>query len=235
MKKIILLILLLGAIGAYGFAVKKGILPNTFQISFLWPTIEDFPFHLNDQGEMMAGKPLIYLYPQKEMPVDVHLDFNGKLIATYPDYRNGWSVIARPDGTLINKADGREYSYLFWEWLYSHDWDLSTGFVVRGEDTVAFLQDKLSKLGLTPREYNEFIVYWYPLMKDNPYNLIHFAGTEYTDTAKLTITPTPDALLRVFMVYKPLSEKREIPEQVLPSFERTGFTVVEWGGTKISD
>ena len=106
---------------------------------------------------------------------------------------------------------------------------------MRGEDTVGFLQDKLSKLGLTPREYNEFIVYWYPLMKNNPYNLIHFAGREYTETAPLTITPTPDSLLRVFMVYKPLSEKREVTEQTLPSFERTGFTVVEWGGTKISD
>ncbi len=235
MKKIILLILLLGAIGAYGFAVKKGILPNTFQISFLWPAIEDFPFHLNDQGEMMAGKPVIYLYPEKTTNVEVKLNFNGELIATYPTYDNGWSVIARPDGTLINTADGREYSYLFWEWLYRHDWNLSTGFVVRGEDTVGFLQDKLSKLGLTPREYNEFIVYWYPLMKNNPYNLIHFAGREYTETAPLTITPTPDSLLRVFMVYKPLSEKREVTEQTLPSFERTGFTVVEWGGTKISD
>lgn len=235
MKKIILLILLLWAIGGYWFAVKKGILPNTFQVSFLWPAIEEFPFHLSDDGEMMVGKPVIYLYPQEEKSVDVKLDFKWQLLVTYPAYDNGWSVIAQPDGTLRNTADGREYSYLFWEWIYPHDWDLSTGFVVRGKDTVAFLQDKLSKLGLTPREYNEFIVYWYPLMKDNPYNLVHFAGTEYTDAAKLTITPKPDSLLRVFMVYKPLSEKREVTEQTLPSFERTGFTVVEWGGTKISD
>lgn len=233
MKKIILLLLVLWFIGGYGFAVKKGILPNTFEVSFLWPAIEDFPFHLSDDGEMMVGKPVIYLYPEKTTSVEVKLNFNGELIATYPTYDNGWSVIARPDGTLINTADRREYSYLFWEWHYDHDWDLSTGFVVRGKDTVDFLQDKLSKLGLTPREYNEFIVYWYPLMKDNPYNLIHFAETEYTDAAKLTITPKPDSLLRVFMVYKPLSEKRDVPEQVLSSFKRTGFTVVEWGGTKM--
>jgi len=112
-------------------------------------------------------------------------------------------------------------------------WDLSTGFVVRGEDTISFLQEKLAQLGLTPREYNEFIVYWYPLMKNNPYNLIHFAGREYTDAAPLTITPKPDSLLRVFMVYKPLTEKIELPAQSLSSFERRGFTVVEWGGTEI--
>ncbi|MBP7822999.1 hypothetical protein KA050_01470 [Candidatus Gracilibacteria bacterium] len=182
---------------------------------------------------MVAKKPIIYLYPEKTTNVEVKLDFNGELIATYPTYNNGWSVTAEPDGTLTNHADGREYSYLFWEGLYSHDWNLSTGFVVRAEDTISFLQEKLAKLGLTPREYNEFIVYWYPLMKNNPYNLIHFADKEYTDAAPLTITPTPDSLLRVFMVYKPLTKKIEIPAQSLSSFERRGFSVVEWGGTEI--
>lgn len=221
MKKIILIILLVGAMGAYGFAVKKSILPNSLHIGFLEPRVEeDFPFHLSDEGEMMVGKPVIYLYPEKTTDVDVQLDFDGEFIATYPAYNNGWSVTAQPDGTLTNHADGREYSYLFWEGLYGHDWDLSTGFVVRAEDTISFLQEKLAKLGLTPREYNEFIVYWYPLMKNNPYNLIHFAGKEYTDAAKLTITPQPDSLLRVFMVYKPLTGKRDIPEQSLSSFER---------------
>jgi hypothetical protein len=238
MKKILLLILLVGAIGAYGYAVKKSILPNTLHISFLEPEIEqtereDFPFDVNEYGNMVAKKPIIYLYPEKTTNVEVKLDFNGELIATYPTYNNGWSVTAEPDGTLTNHADGREYSYLFWEGLYSHDWNLSTGFVVRAEDTISFLQEKLAKLGLTPREYNEFIVYWYPLMKNNPYNLIHFADKEYTDTAPLTITPTPDSLLRVFMVYKPLTEKIEIPAQSLSSFERKGFSVVEWGGTEV--
>lgn len=87
-------------------------------------------------------------------------------------------------------------------------------------------------MGLSPKEYNEFIVYWYPLMQNNPYNLIHFAGEQYTQTAPLTITPTPDAMLRVFMVYKPLQEEVVIKEQPLQSFERKGFTVIEWGGTE---
>jgi hypothetical protein len=57
-------------------------------------------------------------------------------------------------------------------------------------------------------------------MKDNPYNLIHFAGKDYTDTAPLTITPKPDSILRVFMAYKPLSEKIDIPEQKILPFDR---------------
>ena len=50
------------------------------------------------------------------------------------------------------------------------------------------------------------------------------------DQAKLVITPKPDSLLRVFMVYKPLQQKITVPEQELKPFTRKGFTVVEWGG-----
>jgi hypothetical protein len=48
------------------------------------------------------------------------------------------------------------------------------------------------------------------------------------------ITPKPDSELRVFMVYKPLKKKIDLPEQKLQPFERRGFTVVEWGGSKVS-
>ena len=59
-------------------------------------------------------KPVIYLYPEQTTAVTVRLDYKGKFTCTYPDYpAGGWQVTARPDGTLTNKADGREYSYLF--------------------------------------------------------------------------------------------------------------------------
>lgn len=81
---------------------------------------------------------------------------------------------------------------------------MSEGFVLKGKDTREFLQDILKK--------NEFIVYWYPLMKDNSYNLIHFAGEKYTNSAPLTITPQPDSVLRVFMVFKPFDKFIKIPK-----------------------
>ena len=65
------------------------------------------------------------------------------------------------------------------------------------------------------------------------YNLIAFQQEAYTDHAKLSITPEPDSVLRVFMTYIPLEEPVEVPEQKLESFERNGFTVVEWGGTEV--
>lgn len=178
-------------------------------------------------------KPVIYLYPEEETDVAVKLDFNGDLICTYPDYGDGWQVTAYPDGRLIDKATGKEYSYLFWEGVSDVEYDMSRGFVVKGEDTAAFLQETLAEIGLTPREYNEFIVYWLPKMQENPYNLITFQTDVYTDNAKLTISPEPDSMLRVFMAYKALEEKIEIEAPVFEPFVRDGFTVVEWGGTEI--
>lgn len=87
---------------------------------------------------------------------------------------------------------------------------------------------------LTPREYNEFIVYWLPKMQGNPYNLISFQSERYTDGAKLTIDPKPDSELRVFMAWKPLNRAQPIEPQTFPSFERDGFTVVEWGGCEVT-
>ena len=178
-------------------------------------------------------KPVIYLYPTSQQTVSVKLEYKGKLTCTYPEYNNGWNVIAKPDGTLTNLADNREYSYLYWEGISNNKWDMSKGFVVKGTETEKFLQEKLEYLGLTPKEYNEFIVYWLPFMKDNKYNLITFAGEDYENIAKLKITPKPDSILRIMMIFKPLNNSIKIEEQELKPFVRKGFTVVEWGGTEL--
>ncbi len=176
-------------------------------------------------------KPVIYLYPEEKTDVSVKLDYNGELTVTYPEYGDGWNVTAMPDGTLYDK-NGNEYSYLFWEGKSNIQYDFSKGFCVKGKDTAEFLRWALSTLGLTPREYNEFIVFWLPFMQDNEYNIISFQYDCYTDNAILSVTPDPDTILRVFMAFCPSDEYIEIPEQELITTERNGFTVVEWGGTK---
>ena len=186
-------------------------------------------------NDAVSKKPVIYLYPKEEEVIDVKLEYKGELTVTYPEYKDGWKVKANPDGTLINLEDNKEYSYLFWEGLSDLDYDISEGFVVKNEDTVDFLQEKLEYMGLTPKEYNEFIVYWLPILQENNYNLIYFAGDEYDEYAKLKINPKPDSILRVMMIYKPLDKPIEIKEQKIEQFKREGFTVVEWGGTKIEE
>ena len=183
--------------------------------------------------EMVAEeKPVIYLYPETETRVTVKLDLSGELTCAYPAYDGGWVVTAAPDGTLTDEH-GRTYNYLYWEGEGTEAYDFSKGFCVAGSDTAAFLEDALDRLGLTRREANEFLVYWLPRMQDNPYNLIAFQQEAYTESAKLTVSPQPDSVLRVFMAWKPLARPVDIPAQTLPGFERRGFTLVEWGGAEV--
>ena len=178
-------------------------------------------------------KPVIYLYPETPTEVSVKLTIDGKLTCTYPAYGKGWdNFVAHPDGTLVF-PDGKQYYCLYWEGIQNMDCDFTRGFCVKGEDTAAFLEWALTEQGLTPREANEFIIYWLPRMEQNPYNVISFQTESYTKGAVLEITPNPDSLLRVFMAYYPSDEAVEIEAQVFTPFERVGFTVVEWGGSEL--
>ncbi len=185
----------------------------------------------NDRDNL--AKPIVYLYPETPTTCSAELTLKGCLTCTYPSYENGWKdFVAYPDGTLIF-PDGKEYYALYWEGVQDMQWDFTKGYCVRGEDTAAFLEWALSAQGLTPREANEFIIYWLPLMQDNPYNIISFQTTAYTDSAILEVTPTPDSLLRVFMAYYSSSVEVSMQPQSFEEFERHGFTVVEWGGCQV--
>ena len=183
-------------------------------------------------NQQTSAKPVIYLYPEEETEITVKLDYAGTLTCTYPSYDDGWTVTAHPDGTLTDQA-GQAYYYLYWEGTDHINYDFSEGWCVAGSDTASFLEDALNQLGLTRREANEFIVYWLPLMQENPYNLISFQSDVYTQAAQLSIDPAPDTLLRVFMAWKPLDSAVDVPAQTLTAPERSGFTVVEWGGCQV--
>lgn len=187
-------------------------------------------------GNMVDGKPVIYLYSDEDnKEVSVSLDTDFEITCEYPKRQNGvWEVIANKDGVI--KGDlGTEYNYLYWEGKSAIDYDFRTGFCVKGEDSANFLECSLAKLGLSREEENEFIVYWLPKLEANKYNLISFQTTRYTDAYKLNVEPVPDNMLRVFMAFKGLDEPVDIVQQDLESirgnFVREGFYVVEWGGS----
>lgn len=183
-----------------------------------------------------AKAPIIYLYPEEETVVNVQLSLDGNLTSSYPRYNEdlGWTVTASPDGTLTD-GDGREYEYLFWEGDLRIKPDLSHGFCVKGEDTVAFLEDALAQLGLTDKEADTFIMFWLPQLESNKYNVITFQTEPYEDAASLEITPAPDTVIRVNMFWYPVNSYVDMKAQDLASLNpdsREGFTVVEWGGEK---
>ena len=183
-----------------------------------------------------AHAPVIYLYSDDSTPINVRIDLEGEFTYTYPVYREdeGWTVTASPEGILTD-SEGRTYDFLFWEGDVYMDPDLSRGFCVAGEDTESFLTDVAYELGLNDTEAEFFVSYWTPRMERNAYNVITFQTTAFDEAARLEITPEPDVLLRVNMLWYPSDEYVTIEEQDLaelgiPLSGRHGFTAVEWGG-----
>jgi hypothetical protein len=217
------------------------------RISYVGYTTLDVPIKLKESTTLQLGiqviemqevvlKPLIYLYPETKTEISVALNYDGKLIHTYPSYPEaGWKVTAEPDGTLWDEK-GMEYYGLFWEGQPNTKLTAKDGFVVAGKETAAFLEEKLAYLGLNRREANEFIMFWLPRMENNTYNLIHFSGLDYEKSAELIITPKPETTIRVMMLTQPLSEKIQFPLQDLTSLKKTrkGYTAVEWGGSVVA-
>ncbi len=179
-------------------------------------------------------KPVIYLYPQEDdTAISVNLDYNGDLTDLIPEFNaeNTWNVTADRDGKIT--FEGQEYDYLFWEGVPRFEYDFFTGYCVKGSETEAFLREKLHELGLNEAEMEEFLRFWLSDMEGNPYNVISFQGRHYTNGAKLTVTPEPDNMIRVFMAWYPSERHIRISPQIIDTPSRDGFTVVEWGGNKV--
>ncbi len=178
-----------------------------------------------------VAKPIIYLYPPESTEVIVKIKNSELITVSYPPYvKSGWRLIAHPNGTIMD-YDNKEYSYLFWEATGNTHYIIQQGYVVHRDDLVDFLREKLTMFGLIPREYNEFIVYWYPILCKNEYNSICFFCEEYERDFELSIEPKPDEILRVFMIYQKadMNTVLEPPKEPNP-ISRNGFTVIEWGG-----
>lgn len=189
---------------------------------------------INDLIITEKWKPIIYLYPEIETEVTVKVGNPQNLTHTYPKYENEWKVLAKPNGDLKDLKTGRNLYALYWEGINTVKPNMNEGFIVKGEDTIKFLEEKLEILGLNEREAEEFIVYWLPKLESNKYNFIRFqTEEEINNNMPLEIIPKPDTVIRIVMEFKGLEESIQIQEQKLSTPQRTGFTVVEWGGTEI--
>lgn len=181
----------------------------------------------------VAYKPIIYIYPTSDIDLKVTLGNKDNLLYTYPKYNDSWNVHVSIDGNIYDYNTKRNYYGLYWEGIDNHKLDLTTGFVVKGSDTVSFLEEKLAILGLNDYEINEFIIYWIDKLESNKYNFISFRNIdEIEKSMPLNFSIKPDTLIRIMMDFKPLDNYINVNEQQLNKVERKGFTVVEWGGTK---
>ena len=187
-----------------------------------------------DFSHIDIKKPIIYLYPQKELNLSVKLGYPEKITCSYPRYKNGWNVKAKPDGTLIDLNTGKKLYALYWEGVNTNKSDIKEGFVVKKDNMIEFLEEKLKILGLNERESEEFIIYWLPVLQEKEYAYIRFATLEeVNEKMPLEFSVEPDSLIRVLMEYKSLDNYMKVKEQKLETPKREGFVAVEWGGTEL--
>jgi hypothetical protein len=187
-------------------------------------------------------KPVIYFYPEKEMEVKVDLQVKGDLTFTYPAIEDGWSFQISPDGT-IHKGES-SYPYLFWEGVSANltfDKLVSSnsiqGTLVQDNQVISFLESQLSLLGLNDKERADFITFWGPDLSKNKTSFVQFIVDEQvTDLiGALTVSPAPISFRRVYILFcnsDNITYQIVSPAPIKP-FVRSGFTVLEWGGTAI--
>lgn len=177
-----------------------------------------------------CGKPVIYLYPTATTMVDVRVEPNRGFTLTIPPYDNGWRVQATPESVLTT-ADGTQYPYLFWEGITENYAVPEEGILMERESLPATLDATLERLGLNDKERADFLEFWVPKMQEKPYYIVTFLPQQLFDRlAPLTVTPTPDTIIRVFMDYRGVDAPVAVTPLSIRTPKRRGFTVVEWGG-----
>lgn len=184
-------------------------------------------FCVESASEMpVVKKPAIYLYPKKKSMINVTLRINGNITTTIPDYKDGWSITANPNGMIEGG-----YDYLFYEADLKKISLPKEGWVVAYTELNRWLDLNLAKLGLNAKEKRQFKEYWMNELPSAPYYKIQLLDTQFlSDNMTLTIIPKPDALLRLNFYFTPLQYSEILKEPLIKPFNRKGFTAVEWGG-----
>ncbi|EAY07494.1 hypothetical protein TVAG_499820 [Trichomonas vaginalis G3] len=190
---------------------------------------------INIRLRCLGGKPVIYLYPKEEIDVKVNIKVNdGVFSFVYPSFDEGstWNVKASPTGEINHR--GKKLRYLFWETLFYPNLQMDKGFVIKGKDSVEFFEEKLKFMNLNDSEICDFVTYWCPKLAAYNYLKIYFQLENFDEMCPLCVDPKPDNINRVFFAALPLQTPCDVEPQDLPRFKRDGFTVIEWGGTIVS-
>ncbi|MGL1934105.1 MAG: hypothetical protein OCD01_03765 [Fibrobacterales bacterium] len=179
------------------------------------------------ENMVMADAPYIYLYPETTQDIEISMTFNrnAQIIKSIPTYNRGWKVRATPEGRLDDT-----YDFLFYDFAADKRPDRSEGWLVSFDEYKAKVPQILENLNLNEAEIEDFMDFWTPYFdkrNDTPFFAFYMEDLEEYNT--LHVTPTPDALLRVFLYVELVDFYKEIPAPTIAPFERTGFTAVEWG------
>ncbi|MCB9189638.1 MAG: hypothetical protein H6599_10215 [Flavobacteriales bacterium] len=196
-----------------------------------------------EQKYMTVKKPVLYIYSDEKVSMDLSLKTDVALTFTYPKYENGWTIEVDPqDGLSVN---GKNYPYLFWEGRdfgnikYSSEEEEIVGEVIKTDTVVSYLETVTKKMGLNSRESTDFITFWGPILSTHDFAFVQFALDEdYDQVAEIKSTVLIENERRIFMLYESFDQFPAInctqSQADIPMFQRGGLTLIEWGGAEVN-
>ncbi|KAF5386694.1 hypothetical protein D9615_001975 [Tricholomella constricta] len=227
-------------------------------------------------------KPMIYVFSPADMDVSIAVSLGRDIefSTTYPivpirmrhptGEKIQWDVHTGSSGTLVERESGLELSALFWEANLGPknpvlskslpnpnigNWGLSDSdsVVLRVDEITRYLEKALMSLGLHKEARTSFITFWLPSFLNHKYIALRFIPqAEYSRIAPLEITPKPDVITRVFMLFKGIRDPKAWPsarKRVLDDMSRWAdivgvdlaavankdlSRVLEWGAMEIA-
>nr|MBC8384589.1 hypothetical protein [Candidatus Cloacimonadota bacterium] len=177
-------------------------------------------------------KPAIYIYPEEDQQFQVKLKLNNRtqITTSIPEYTNGWDVFVEKSGKIDHK-----YDYLFYETSIIYLPKFSKGWCFNKSDLENEIKCLLENIGLNTKEKKEFLDFWiYKLQKYDFYKIYPIFNESINYYVELEIVPPSETTFRFRFFFEGCDNFEELPEPEIPAFERTGTTVVEWGGVMVN-
>ena len=212
---------------ADNYLLKAFVRDEFFETEF--QLIEGYADYSIPDYYLLDYKPNIYLYPETTIELDLNISFphSGNVIVSIPEYPEQWRNLQIESDGKIND----QYNYLFYESIQPNIFQKTKGWVVELENLEVFFKENLQQSGFNQTEINDFIEHWIPILIDSKYYAIYPQYNKQLDPLiQLNFSKQPDSILRLTYFVKKLNSneiKLEKPE--IPSFDRTGFVVTEWG------
>lgn len=178
------------------------------------------------------AEPLVYLYSDKKLAVEIKFGPQIQLTRVKPPYNGSWKVIVTPPNQIVDVSTGRTMKTLFWEGKAYLTPPWTSGWVIARQDLESFFSRQLISEGLNLTEAKHFMQYWLPRMQLYPFYKIRFFNREFLNIyAPISIVPEPDSLIRVHMEFQGLNAPvaMAVPKATVVPL-RSGFSFVEWSG-----
>lgn len=182
-----------------------------------------------------VDKPVIYLQNPVKLDFSLRVVPTNDFTFTYPAYKDEWKGTLHPTGLI--EINGQNYPYLFWDSKQEFSLKKHTnGYRISKKDVMPFLENQLSAAGLTSIEKADFITYWGPRLTKYETVFVQFYLQETCDQfATIQCDPAPTTVNRLYIAFSEWNDRFEkyIHPIQLPTFERTGFNILEWGGFEL--